>query len=214
MPEIKEETNKISELSHEISQFLKNPFNPKQKIPSIIKNVNLIICSDFILPKDHEFVSKVYSFGEICSENRIFWPEISQLKDEAFDELKSRIISGIMLEKSLQRKKVETIKMQAPKFYSAEDSRSFNTKFEVRKLKEKSKRMKKKVISEIAAESNLKIERRMEGRKIVEDFEKRKFNRVLDEFQKQKKIVERENTTAEKQKKTKKKGNRKAGNKF
>ena len=126
--------------------------------------------------------------------------------DELFREVYERTVRGILLDKSLRRKKVEGIKMQAPKFFSEGDTRSFGQKLQLQKLKEKSRRIKKKVVSEIAAASDLRIERTLEAKRRKDQQLSQRFNKVKDEFEKQKKIVERENTTTEKSKRIKKKG--------
>jgi hypothetical protein len=204
-------TKAADRLYEEIKSFLRQRIDKKTNFEPIIRRVNEYFLETLNPAPYKPLMSEVFNLAEKCNEVRVFWPELASFADPILSDYAEHITKGILLDRKLWVPKVESIKMYAPKFYTDEDTRQFNQKFESQKLREKARRIKKKVTREIAAETQQRFQTRETLQKRIDAGKARKFNRVLNEFQQQKKVIERENTQAERDKRSKRHGKRKAG---
>ena len=94
------------------------------------------------------------------------------------------------------------------------DTREFNKKIEDKKMKDKTRKLKKKLMKELEIEKNLMLDKNKQKNDFFVNQSKKRMNRVMNELQQQKKFIERENTSVVRRHRIKKKGKRKAGNNF
>lgn len=198
-------------LALDIQRFLGQRIDRKTNFEPIIRRVNETVLRPDAPEPPKALMSQIFNLADKCNEFRVFWPELAAFGDPIVSDFAAHIVKGILLDRKLRVPKIEGIKMYAPKFHSEGDTRQFNQKLETQRLTDKARRIKKKVTRELAAETQRRAEARGSLQKKVDATKKRKFNKVLDEFQQQKKVIERENTQAEREKRNKRHGKRKAG---
>ena len=155
----------------------------------------------------------VAAVKKFCFNRKIIWPELRVHPEQAFRDAYDEMESAIMSEHTAKRAAVKQIEQLAPRFYTKEDEREFNKKEEMKKLKEKRRKLKKKLVSEITSDTHLKLAARTQKEKKTHEEKSKQLNRLANELQQQKKIIEKENTSLAKVKRIKKKSTRKAGNK-
>lgn len=184
--------------------------------------VQLIVCYSTHMLKHYDS-SEQFNAGlknlvtagrQFCLNKKIIWPELRVHPNQSFRNVYDELESAIMSEFNTKRDPVKQIEQLAPRFYTKEDKREFNQKEEMKKLKEKRRKLKKKLVSEITSETHLKLSARGQKEKKNHEDKTKKINRLANELQQQKKLIEKENTSLAKVKRIKKKGTRKAGNKF
>ena len=157
--------------------------------------------------KSKKIISKLYIIMEYHKMylNPIFQDNFCYQKSE---DLKKEIFRKFKEKK----KKAKSITQNAPKFYMKGDKREFNQKIEKKKLKDRTRKIKKKLIKELQIETNLMLDKNRQKNDFYLNQNKKKMNRVMNELQQQKKAIERENTSSVRHHRIKKKGKRMAGN--
>ena len=153
----------------------------------------------------------VATLAELLREKNKVWPELALFNDPLCKRLHEELSANCFADFASRAEAPKTIPQLAPKFYDAKDERSFNKKFETKKLKEKQRRLKKKVTNEIIEETNYLLDKESKKQRASEISRKKKMRRIMGELQAQSKIVEKENTSLVKIRRIKKKGKRMAG---
>ena len=93
-------------------------------------------------------------------------------------------------------------------------NRKFNDKFKEQKERKKLRRIRNKLKAEMTADTKASIQQRRTRDRFVESLKEKKINRIRNEIQQETRNVYKENTSLAKTRRIKKKGDRKAGNKF
>ena len=157
--------------------------------------------------------SVIEILATMLKEKNKIWPELSLFNDKECHDLHNELITNCFKEFATKVEAPKAIAQLAPKFYDSKDERTFNKKFEDQKLKEKQRRLKKKIANEIAEETNLLLDKEKSKQKQNEVARKKKMRKIMGELQAQSKTIERENTSLTKVRRIKKKGKRIAGSK-
>ena len=149
---------------------------------------------------------------ELKKKNKI-WPELSLVNNPVCQKNYKELITSCLTLFATVKEAPKVITQLAPRFYDSADKRQFNRKFEDQKLKDKQKRLRKKIANEIAEETDLLLNKEKRKQDQINFQKNKKMKRVMNDLYKQKREIERENTSNVHIKRIKKKRKRQAGSK-
>ena len=165
----------------------------KKQIETLILFVNKLLNISNELSND-SIVLIVQKLVVSLKEKNIYWPQLKKSKIPQISEIGRKLEEYFYLNSKEKVAEIKEIEVQAPKFYEKSNERQFNRKEELKKLKERQRRIKKKLISEISTETRLKLDKKEKSFTKTKQENIKKHNQYENMIQQQKKVLEKELT--------------------